>query len=166
MFRYFSFSVSFLCTHLLWISIWFHNPAFIFSSFCRSGPLLSTVADGPAAGTGRESVHVAWPPCGATFFTVPISGLYPDLVVSCFSLDPSLPMHYSDRRWGGPSPWTWLCSWMVFLSFASRLAVWQIYLVCRGGQLSKLRLLWILYLGNCRMQSTRRCEVDFFHLFF
>jgi hypothetical protein len=44
----------------------------------------------------------------------------------------------------------------------SRLAVWQIYLVRGGGQLSKLRLLWILYLGNCRMQSTKRCKVDFF----
>jgi hypothetical protein len=33
---------------------------FIFSSPCRSGPLLFTAADGPAAGTRRESVRAAW----------------------------------------------------------------------------------------------------------
>ncbi|KAG2644878.1 hypothetical protein PVAP13_2KG362105 [Panicum virgatum] len=45
--------------HPFWISVSFHNPAFpSFPLPCNPGPpLLSTVANGPAAGTGRASVQ-------------------------------------------------------------------------------------------------------------
>lgn len=70
-----------------------------FPPHAGSGPVLSTVADGPAAGTGRESCM-----CFLLFRSLHCSTtIWP---VSCFSLD-----------------WSRLLSWIVLVSFASRLVV-------------------------------------------